>query len=60
MEHAEVYVAASGKMRLFCDDESRISDPGNRCKLRLRHAILMALVHKKDNPRRACCRQYSG
>ena len=50
LEHAEVYVAASDKMRLFRDDESRTSDPGNRCKLRLRHAILMALVHKKDNP----------
>ena len=32
------------------DDESRASDPGNRCKLRLRHALLMALVCKKDNP----------
>ena len=50
LEHAGAYVAASDKMRLFRDDESRASDPGNRCKLRLRHAILMALVHKKDNP----------
>ena len=50
LEHAEVYVAASDKMRLFRDDKSRTSDPGNRCKLPLRHAILMALVHKKDNP----------
>ena len=50
LEHAGAYVAASDKMRLFRDDESRTSDPGNRCKLRLRHAILMALVHKKDNP----------
>ena len=50
LEHAEAYVAASDKMRLFRDDESRTSDPGNRCKLPLRHAILMALVHKKDNP----------
>ena len=50
LEHAGAYVAASDKMRLFRDDESRASDSGNRCKLRLRHAILMALVHKKDNP----------
>ena len=50
LEHAGVYVTASDKMRLFRDDESKTSDPGNRCKLRLRHAILMALVHKKDNP----------
>ena len=50
LEYAVAYVAASDKMRLFCNDESRTSDPGNRCKLPLRHAILMALVHKKDNP----------
>ena len=37
-------------MSLFYDDESRASDPGNRCKLRLRHALLLALVRKKDNP----------
>ena len=37
-------------MPLFRDDERRASDPGNRCKLYLRHALLMALVHKKDNP----------
>ena len=40
----------SGKMQLFCDDESPASDPRNRCKLRLRHALLLALVRKKDNP----------
>ena len=34
----------------FYDDESRASDSGNRCKLRLRHTLLMALVRKKDNP----------
>ncbi len=36
-------------MPLFRDDDSRRSDPGNRCKLHLRHALLMALMHKKDN-----------
>ena len=50
LEHAGAYVAARDKTRLFRDDKSRASDPGNRCKLRLRHALLMALVHKKDNP----------
>ena len=50
LRHVEAYVTASGKMPLFCDDESRASDPGNRCKMRLRHALLMALVRKKDNP----------
>ena len=47
--HVKAYVTASGKMPLFCKDESRASDSGNRCKLRLRHALLMALIHKKDN-----------
>ena len=41
---------ASGDMPLFRDDESRTSDPGNRCKLRFRHALLMSLIRKKDNP----------
>ncbi len=50
LERARVYVTASGKTRLFRDDESRASDPGNRCRLHLRHTILMALIHKKDNP----------
>ena len=50
LEHAEAYVTVSDKTRLFCDDESKAFDSGNRCKLRLRHAMLMALVYKKDNP----------
>ena len=50
LEHAKVYAMASGKMPLFYENESRASDPGNRCKLRLRHALLMALIHKKDSP----------
>lgn len=46
----EVHAIASGDMPLFRDDGSRASDPGNRCKLHLRHALLMALIRKKDNP----------
>ena len=37
-------------MPLFRDDESKTSDPGNRCKLCFRHALLMSLIRKKDNP----------
>ena len=46
-------------MPLFRDDESRTSDPGNRCKLRFRHALLMSLIRKKDNPTQGhyCARQ---
>ena len=50
LERAEVFLTHSGQMPLFRDNASRVSDPGNRCKLYLRHALLMTLVHKKDNP----------
>ena len=50
LERAEVCATASGDMPLFRDDELRVSDPGNRCKLCLRHALLMSLMRKKDNP----------
>ena len=49
LERAERFLAHSGQMPLFRDDD-RASDPGNRCRLYLRHALFMALVHKKDNP----------
>ena len=50
LERAGACATASGDMPLFRDDESRMSDPGNRCKLRLRHALLMSLIRKKDKP----------
>ena len=50
LERAGACAIASGDMPLFRDDESRASDPGNRCRLRLRHALLMSLIRKKDNP----------
>ena len=34
-----------GKTPLFGEDEYRASDPGNRCKLSKRHALLLSLVH---------------
>ena len=49
LERAKVFLTHSGQMPLFCDNASRASDPGNRCKLYLRHALLMALMHKKEN-----------
>ena len=50
LERTGACATASGDMPLFRDDESRTSDPGNRCKLHLRHALLMSLIRKKDNP----------
>ena len=41
LEQAGACATASGDMPPFRDDESRMSDPGNRCKLRFRHALLM-------------------
>ncbi len=49
LAYAKEFMKDSGQMPLFRDDDSRRSDPGNRCKLHLRHALLMALMHKKDN-----------
>ena len=50
LERTGACAIASGDMPLFRDDESRASDPGNRRKLRFRHALLMSLIRKKDNP----------
>ena len=50
MERVEAYATASGDMSLFRDDKYGMSDPRNLCKLRFRHALLMALIRKKDNP----------
>ena len=50
LERAKVFLTHSGQMPLFGDNASRVSDPGNRCKLYLRHALLLALIRKKDNP----------
>ena len=50
LERAKVFLTHSGQMPLFRDNASRTSDPGNRCKLYLRHALLLALIRKKDNP----------
>ena len=46
---AKEYMKHSGQMLLFRGDDSRKSDPGNRCKLHLRHALLISLMRKKDN-----------
>ena len=38
------------KSLLFRDNDDGSSDSGNRCKLYLRDALLMALMYKKGNP----------
>ena len=50
LDRAEAWIRQSGKSPLFRSDETRASDPGNRCKLYPRHALLMALMYKKGNP----------
>ena len=34
-------------MTLFWDDDIRMSDPGNRSKLYIRHSLLLSLMRKK-------------
>ena len=51
LERTDVHATTSGDMPLFRDDESRASDPGNRCKLRLRHALLMTF---SNTPKFVC------
>ena len=51
LEQVKVYAMASNEMPLFYDDESRTSDPGNRCKLRLRYALLMGPCSQKRQSR---------
>ena len=40
-----------GKTPLFRDEERRASDPGNRCKLHRRHALLLGLVRRYNGMR---------
>ena len=46
----ENWAKEHGKLPLFWDDAGRESDPGNRCRLYMRHALLLALMHKKSGP----------
>ena len=44
----QLWIEESGKGRLFWDDRNRRSDPGNRCKLYVRHFLLLALASMKS------------
>ena len=41
------WVREHGDMTLFWDDDVRATDPGNRSKLYIRHALLLSLMRKK-------------
>ena len=60
LERAGACATASSDMPLFRDDESKASDPGNRCKLRFRHALLMQPIRKKDNPTQGTLQEIFG
>ena len=60
LERAKAFLTHSGQMPLFRDNASRVSDPGNRCKLYLRHALLLALIRKRTTPPKACLPHSSG
>ena len=42
-----LWVTEHSHARLMWEDHTRASDPGNCCKLAVRHALLLALVHMK-------------
>ena len=54
LERAERFLAHSGQMPLFRDDDGRASDPGNRCRLYLRHACSWRSSTRRTTPRRGC------
>lgn len=41
------WIKEHGDMTLFWDDDVRVSDPGNRSKLYIRHSLLLSLMRKK-------------
>ena len=45
---------------MFRNDERRSDDPGNRCSLHPRHALLMALLRFKDNPTQGTLEAFFG
>ena len=45
---------------LFCNNEKRSDDPGNRCSLYPRHALLMCLLRLKDNPTQGTLEAFFG
>ena len=48
-----VWVKEHGDMTLFWDDDVRASEPGNRSKLYIRHALLLSLMRKKGGTTQA-------
>ena len=60
LDRVEAWIRQSGKSPLFRNDETRASDPGNRCKLYPRHALLMALMYKKGNPTQGALAAFFG
>ena len=60
LERAETFLEHSDQMPLFRDNDRRISDPGNRCNLYLRHALLMTPIHRNDNPTRGALAAFFG
>ena len=42
-----------GDTTLFWDDDVRISDPGNRSKIYIRHSLLLSLMRKKGGTTQA-------
>ena len=60
LEKLEKAIKKSKDAPMFRNDERRSDDPGNRCSLHPRHALLMALLRFKDNPTQGTLEAFFG
>ena len=60
LERFEEAIIKSEDAPLFRNNEVRSDDPGNRCSLYPRHALLMCLLRLKDNPTQGTLEAFFG
>ena len=60
LERFEEAIIKSEDAPLFRNNEIRSDDPGNRCSLYPRHALLMCLLRLKDNPTQGTLEAFFG
>ena len=60
LERFEEAIIKSEDAPLFRNNEMRSDDPGNRCSLYPRHALLMCLLRLKDNPTQGTLEAFFG
>ena len=60
LRNLEKAIEESKDAPLFRNNEKRSDDPGNRCSLYPRHALLMCLLRLKDNPTQGTLEAFFG